>query len=45
MFIGIGLYLVLFLLIAPPIMVFQARYMTQVYDLGTETPDGEPGTS
>jgi hypothetical protein len=44
MFIGLGLLIALFVLVAPPVVVFQARYMTEVYDLGSETPAVEPGT-
>ena len=38
LFIAIGLFLLLILLIAPPLVTFQARYMTLVYDLGADVP-------
>src|SRR5208337_3711525 len=37
-FIALGLFLLLILIIAPLLSTFQARFMTRVYDLGTEVP-------
>jgi hypothetical protein len=38
MYIGLGLFIVLVLIFAPVVTTFQARYTTQVYDLGVSDP-------